>query len=56
MEVATFLSRKFEGCYTSIIEKEDLDLPNHLSGLKRKLIKIAFNTVGELVDAKSKLR
>jgi DNA polymerase epsilon subunit 1 len=56
LEVANYLTRKFEGCYTSLLEKEDLDLPNHLAGAKRKLIKISFNTVGELVETKSKLK
>jgi DNA polymerase epsilon subunit 1 len=56
LEVSNFLARKYEGCYTSIVEKEDLDLPNHLAGIKRKLIKISFNTVSDLIETKSKLR
>ena len=34
---------------------DDLDLPNHLSGKKHKFIKVMFNTVSELMEAKSKL-
>lgn len=56
LEVANYLTRKFEGCVTSVVEKEDLDLPNHLAGLKRKLIKISFGTVSDLVDARNRLR
>jgi DNA polymerase epsilon subunit 1 len=56
LEVANYLTRKFEGCVATLVEKEDLDLPNHLAGLKRKLIKISFNTVGELMNTKTALR
>lgn len=43
-EVATFLQRKFSGQLSKleIVEKEDLDLPNHLIGLKQSLIKLFF--------------
>lgn len=56
LEVCNFLMRKFEGCFCSVISKEDLDLPNHLSGLQHRFIKIAFNTVSELIECKSQLR
>lgn len=56
MEVSNFLMRKFEGCYASIESKEDLDLPNHLSGLQHRFIKISFNTVSELIECKGALR
>lgn len=43
-EIMTFLQRKFGNQSTKIeiIEKEDLDLPNHLTGLKRQMIKMSF--------------
>ncbi len=56
MEVMNYLLRTYEGCQVLQIEKEDLDLPNHLSGLKHQFIKLSFNTVGELVEAKSALK
>lgn len=34
------------------LEKEDLSLPNHLLGLKRKLIKLEFNNVSDLLAAR----
>ena len=55
-EIINFLTRKFEGCVALLEEKEDLDMPNHLSGMKHKFIKLVFNTVGELVDARNQLR
>ena len=51
-EVSRFLSRRFEPIVPSmsveIIEKEDLDLLNHLSGLKGKFIRLSFDHVDEL--------
>lgn len=43
-EIMTFLQRKFGNQSTKIeiVEKEDLDLPNHLIGLKRQMIKMSF--------------
>ncbi len=55
-EVINFLTRKFEGCVAVVEEREDLDMPNHLAGLKHNFIKLSFNTVNELVEAKSQLR
>lgn len=44
IEVARFLSRKYAGQLVSVehIYKEDLDLPNHLSGLKQQYLKLTF--------------
>lgn len=56
MEVMNYLLRTYEGCQVQQIEKEDLDLPNHLSGLKHQFIKISFHTVNELMEAKSGLK
>lgn len=43
-EVTTFLQRKYGGSAAKIeiVEKEDLDMPNHLIGLKRSMIKLSF--------------
>ena len=43
-EVMTFLQRKFGGQAVKIevVEKEDLDMPNHLVGLKQSMIKMSF--------------
>lgn len=49
-EVVAYISKKFAGSFTSIdtVMKEDLDLPNHLIGLKQRYIKISFATVTEM--------
>ena len=43
-EVTTFLQRKFAGqtAKIEVIDKEDLDKPNHLIGLKQSMIKLSF--------------
>ncbi|XP_076438241.1 DNA polymerase epsilon catalytic subunit A-like [Babylonia areolata] len=53
-EVASFLTRKFSGKIASVetVEKEDLDLPNHLVGLKQSYIKLSFLSVEDLMKAK----
>ena len=56
LEISQHIIRRFEGCVVEEIEKEDLDLPNHLSGKKHKFIKISFNTVSDLVDCRQQLR
>ncbi|KAL2635827.1 hypothetical protein R1flu_007306 [Riccia fluitans] len=57
LEVDAYLRRRFEGQIASIqvVEKEDLELKNHLSGLRHTFLKISFNTVQELVSVKSEL-
>ncbi len=55
-QTALALERKFEGAKCEIVSKEDLDLPNHLSGKMNQLLKIGFSTVRELMDAKMFLR
>ncbi|XP_068152320.1 DNA polymerase epsilon catalytic subunit 1 [Drosophila tropicalis] len=44
LEVARFLGRKYSGQIASLehITKEDLDLPNHLAGLKQHYLKLSF--------------
>uniref|UniRef100_A0A4W4F1C0 DNA polymerase epsilon catalytic subunit n=1 Tax=Electrophorus electricus TaxID=8005 RepID=A0A4W4F1C0_ELEEL len=56
-EVISFLSKKFQGKIAKLeaISKEDLDLPNHLVGLKRTCIKLCFNTVDDLVKVKREI-
>ncbi|AWP07054.1 putative DNA polymerase epsilon catalytic subunit A [Scophthalmus maximus] len=56
-EVISYLSRKFQGKVSKleILSKEDLDLPNHLVGLKRSYIKLAFNTVDDLIKVKREI-
>lgn len=56
-EVISFLSKKFQGKVTKleVVPKEDLDLPNHLVGLKRNYIKLSFNTVDDLVKVKREI-
>ena len=56
MEIANHLLKRFEGCKVQPVEREDLDLPNHLSGKKHPFLKLSFGTVSELMDAKSQLR
>ncbi|XP_020776588.1 DNA polymerase epsilon catalytic subunit A [Boleophthalmus pectinirostris] len=49
-EVISYLSKKFQGKMAKLemVPKEDLDLPNHLVGLKRNYIKLTFNTMDDL--------
>ena len=56
MEIANAILKRFEGCKVQPVEREDLDLPNHLSGKKHPFLKVSFNTVNELMDAKNQLR
>ena len=56
MELAQQLQRKFESCFPEVLEKEDLDMPNHLSGKKHKFLKVSFNTVSDLMDVRNKLQ
>ncbi|XP_010557398.1 PREDICTED: DNA polymerase epsilon catalytic subunit A [Tarenaya hassleriana] len=57
MEVEAYLRRRYESqvADVEIIEKEDLDLKNHLSGLHKKYLKVSFDTVQHLMDVKRDL-
>ncbi|KAK7499885.1 hypothetical protein BaRGS_00008976, partial [Batillaria attramentaria] len=57
-EVASFLARKFSGKVAAVesVEKEDLDLPNHLVGLKRVYIKLSFHSVEDLMKVKREVQ
>lgn len=56
-EVLAFLSKKYVGkiAKLDLIEKEDLDLKNHLSGLKKLYIKLSFDSVEELMRVRRDL-
>ena len=53
-EVTSYLSRKLSGRLVGIdmVDKEDLELPNHLVGLKRRYLKLRFHSVEDLMKAK----
>ena len=55
-ELMNHLQRRFEGCRIEQVNKEDLDLPNHLSGKLHPLLKLSFRTVSDLTDARNELR
>ncbi|KAL6114248.1 pole [Pungitius sinensis] len=56
-EVISYFSRKFQGkvAKLEVISKEDLDLPNHLVGLKRSYIKLSFSTLDDLLKVKREI-
>lgn len=35
-----------------MVDKEDLDLPNHLVGIKARFLKLSFHSVEDLLKAK----
>jgi hypothetical protein len=49
-ETNAFLSKKYSGLVTSmeVVRKEDLDLANHLVGLKQTFLKLSFLTTTDL--------
>ncbi|XP_014281923.1 DNA polymerase epsilon catalytic subunit 1 [Halyomorpha halys] len=53
-EVSAFLSKKFAGVLADVqpVIKEDLDLPNHLIGLKQKYLKLIFPSVTDLMKVR----
>ena len=53
-EVEEWCRRKFEGVVKSIkrIEKEDLQMPNHLLGYRRTFLRLAFENVGDLLSVR----
>ncbi|CAI0398250.1 unnamed protein product [Linum tenue] len=57
MDVEAYLRRRYESQIADIeiMEKEDLDLKNHLSGLRKSYLKISFSTVQQLMDVKRDL-
>ncbi|XP_077235840.1 DNA polymerase epsilon catalytic subunit A-like [Tasmannia lanceolata] len=57
IDVEAYLRRRYEGQIADIeiMEKEDLDLKNHLSGLQKSYLKIRFDTVQQLMHVKNDL-
>ncbi|KAF1884802.1 hypothetical protein Lal_00028689, partial [Lupinus albus] len=57
MDVEAYLRRRYESQIADIeiIEKEDLDLKNHLSGLKKYYLKLSFDTVQQLMNVRRDL-
>ncbi|XP_031270603.1 DNA polymerase epsilon catalytic subunit A-like [Pistacia vera] len=57
MDVEAYLRRRYESqiADVEIVDKEDLDLKNHLSGLHNFYLKISFDTVQQLMDVKRDL-
>ncbi|KAG7199297.1 hypothetical protein KM043_018152 [Ampulex compressa] len=53
-EVSTFLYKKYTGVLLRIetIYKEDLDLPNHLIGLRQKYLKLYFANIFDLTKVR----
>ncbi|KAL8721416.1 MAG: hypothetical protein Q9225_001891 [Loekoesia sp. 1 TL-2023] len=56
-EVEEWCRRKFEGIVKAVerIEKEDLQMPNHLLGYRRLFLQLSFHNVGELLEARSSI-
>ncbi|KAL6531312.1 hypothetical protein OROHE_014381 [Orobanche hederae] len=57
MDVEAYLRRRYEGQIADIeiVDKEDLALKNHLSGLHKRYLKISFDTVQQLMNVKNDL-
>ena len=57
-EVVGALSKHFGGVITKIeiIDKVDLDKPNHLAGLTTQYIKLSFSNVQDLTNTRNKIR
>lgn len=53
-EVEEWCRRKFEGLVKSVkrIEKEDLQMPNHLLGYRRMFLQLAFENVADLLSVR----
>ena len=56
-EITFYLNKEFANHLDSldIVDKEDLDLVNHLSGKKQKYIKLSFRNVQELLKVRNDL-
>eukprot|EP00240_Pyramimonas_obovata_P014674 CAMPEP_0118948362 /NCGR_PEP_ID=MMETSP1169-20130426/47673_1 /TAXON_ID=36882 /ORGANISM="Pyramimonas obovata, Strain CCMP722" /LENGTH=199 /DNA_ID=CAMNT_0006894765 /DNA_START=1 /DNA_END=596 /DNA_ORIENTATION=+ len=56
-EVEAYLRRKYEGriLETEVVAKEDLDMKNHLAGLKHKYLKVSFYNVQDLMEARKEV-
>lgn len=56
-EVSQFIKKKYEAIVQKIdvIKKEDLDLPNHLIGLKQEYIKLSFLNMNDLMKVRREI-
>lgn len=56
-EMIGFLERKFEKKLASVevVSKVDLELPNHLSGIRSSYLKLSFRTVADLMLVRKEL-
>jgi DNA polymerase epsilon subunit 1 len=56
-EIMIALKRRFDshGMQIDFADKEDLDMPNHLSGNMRRFLKLRFASVSSLMEVKSAL-
>ncbi|TPP56453.1 DNA polymerase epsilon catalytic subunit [Fasciola gigantica] len=56
-DATTYLLRRYSGRLAGVetVQKEDLDLPNHLVGLKASYLKLLFHSVDELVRVRREL-
>lgn len=56
-DVVSLCHRRLESVISSItmVEKEDLDMRNHLSGKQAKYLKLSFRNISDLMDAKLEL-
>ena len=53
-EVEEWYRRKFEGLVKGVkrVEKEDLQMPNHLLGYRRTFLQLSFENVGDLLGVR----
>eukprot|EP00752_Nemacystus_decipiens_P002463 g2319.t1 len=51
------IRRRFEdsAVEVTVVDKEDLDMPNHLSGKLRRYLKLSFHSVADLMEVKKAL-
>ncbi|XP_041470272.1 DNA polymerase epsilon catalytic subunit A-like isoform X2 [Lytechinus variegatus] len=56
-EVSAYLTRRHAGTLASVetVYKEDLDLPNHLVGLKRCCLKLSFHSTQDLMKVRREI-
>lgn len=56
-EVTNYLQKKYGEHITSVevVTKEDLDMPNHLIGLKQTFLKLSFRNMNKLTQVKREL-
>lgn len=57
-DVYAYLSKRYHNRCLScdLIAKEDLDLPNHLAGIKRTFIRLRFHDIDDLMKARKELQ